>query len=46
MATSLPGYPEGTRSPTWPKISMTFQKGFRLLLEKPGIDFDERYVWD
>jgi hypothetical protein len=25
---------------------MTFQEEFRSLLEKHGIAFDERYVWD
>jgi hypothetical protein len=24
----------------------TFQEEFRLLLERHGIEFDERYVWD
>jgi hypothetical protein len=25
---------------------MTFQEEFRALLDKHGIEFDERYVWD
>jgi len=25
---------------------MTFQEEFRTLLQKHGVTFDERYVWD
>jgi len=24
----------------------TFQEGFRRLLAKYGVDYDERYIWD